>query len=102
MTFLTAVPLQIPGLLKDISGAANSTDNSFRMVSGSGDSHMFTFSGIPFAAFYQEFFLKTFLLCKLYFTSSQSVFLSQLLEEGSIKLLSLAVRILMSVKIHHQ
>lgn len=51
MTFLTAVPLQIPGLLKDISGAANSIDNSFRMVSVSGDSHMFTFSGTPFCCF---------------------------------------------------
>lgn len=51
MTFHTAVPLQIPGLLKDISGAANSTDNSFRMVSGSGDSHMFTFSGTRFCCF---------------------------------------------------
>lgn len=92
------MPLQIPGLLKDIIGAANSKDNSFRMVSGSGDLHMCTFSGAPFAAFYQKFFFKILLLCKIYFILSQSVFLSQLVEEGSIKLLSLMVRILMSAK----
>lgn len=81
MTFLTAVPLQIPGLLKDIRSAANSTDNSFHMMSGSGDSHMFTFSGTSFAAFYQQFFFRIFLVCKLYFSLSQSVFLSQLYKK---------------------
>lgn len=65
MTFLTAVPLQIPGVLKDISSAANSTDNFFHMLLGSGDLHMFTFSGTSFAGFYQELF-KIFLLCKCF------------------------------------
>lgn len=55
----------------------------------------------PFAAFYQELFFKISLLCELYFSLSHSVFLSQPLEEGSIKLLSLVARMLMSAAVCH-
>lgn len=82
MTFLTAVPLQIPGFLKDIRNAANSTDNSFHMVSGSGDSHMFTFSGTSLSA---VLFQNLPCAQTLFFFVTVSISITAL-EEGSIKL----------------
>lgn len=103
MAFLPAVPLQIPGLWKDISAAANSTDNSFHMLWGSGGSHMLTFSGTPFCCFLSGVLFQNLPPVQTLFFFV-TVFLSQLLEEGSMKLLSLVVSILLiaSAMMYHQ
>lgn len=69
------------------------------MEPGSGDSHMFTFSGIPFCCFLSGVIFQDLPLVRaLFFFVTLSISVAAL-EEGSIKLLSLVARILMCAAI---